>query len=393
MLSANFMKKLQLAIVCMVTVLIHSCDLVEITNTTQVVSSCIPPLITFAFPINQSPHTPLPDQNIMPLSPWQMISELPAQENGSGRITNRIMLTHSVNGIPEIWVIRDLDKGQGDLRSSLLIYNTSTKQWHELSGVFDNISSAVNNIYEKQGTLWVVSRWADRVFGVFDESTQKFERLDIVEPIPEGYVYFDKRQGEFWIFEKFQAVYSLNPKTSTLVKRLETPNVDFFYNSVALAPDGSIYILDSLGNDSSSKNDLQILKFSPQNNELETIYNPLFDLTPFSSLFMDHSGRLWLDDHAWMNSDGVWYDVVRSPVFITDKSDAGPNYVWDFPKVVFESSDGRLWFRSMNGMVSLDPEKGEWCWFTTEQSNIIEDQDGNLWMIVENKLYTLDLEP
>jgi hypothetical protein len=107
---------------------------------------------------------------------------------------------------------------------------------------------------------------------------------------------------------------------------------------------------------------------------------------------MDHSGRLWLDDHAWMNSDGVWYDVVRSPVFITDKSDAGPNYVWDFPKVVFESSDGRLWFRSMNGMVSLNPEKGEWCWFTTEQSNIVEDSDHNLWMVADNKLYKLELE-
>ncbi|MFZ6029390.1 MAG: hypothetical protein ACOYYS_16890, partial [Chloroflexota bacterium] len=70
---------------------------------------------------------------------------------------------------------------------------------------------------------------------------------------------------------------------------------------------------------------------------------------------------------------------------------SGMEYRWKAPQILIESSDHRLWFQSDNGMTWLDPEKGEWCWFTTEQSNIVEDSYHNLWMVADNKLYKLDL--
>ena len=123
------------------------------------------------------------------------------------------------------------------------------------------------------------------------------------------------------------------------------------------------------------------------------VYNPLIDPTPFFGLFVDKSGNLWLDDHAWMDPKGIWHQVIRSTLFITDRMpDSGYNYFWAFPHIVFESSDDLLWFRSENGMTSLNVHKGEWCWFTTDQSNIVEDSNHTLWMIADDKLYKLILE-
>jgi len=80
--------------------------------------------------------------------------------------------------------------------------------------------------------------------------------------------------------------------------------------------------------------------------------------------------------------------MIRSPIFITNILWSGLDYRWKSPKVVLESSDDRVWFQSdENGMVWLDPDEEQWCWFTTEKSNIVEDAEGNLWMIADGKLY------
>jgi hypothetical protein len=72
-------------------------------------------------------------------------------------------------------------------------------------------------------------------------------------------------------------------------------------------------------------------------------------------------------------------------------SESPVSYQWDLPEVVLESTDGRLWFRSTNGTVSLNPQKGDWCWFTTYQSNIVEDSNRVLWMIADGTVHQYDL--
>jgi ligand-binding sensor domain-containing protein len=69
------------------------------------------------------------------------------------------------------------------------------------------------------------------------------------------------------------------------------------------------------------------------------------------------------------------------------------DYRWKSPTILMESSDNRLWFESENGLVWLDPSEGKWCWFTTVQSNIVEDEEHNLWMIANEKLYKYPLKP
>jgi len=67
-------------------------------------------------------------------------------------------------------------------------------------------------------------------------------------------------------------------------------------------------------------------------------------------------------------------------------------YQWYRPRPMIESSDGRIWFDgSSAGLVWLDPQKGIWCKFTTIDSNILEDREGNLWLLYDSQLYKYSL--
>ncbi len=89
-----------------------------------------------------------------------------------------------------------------------------------------------------------------------------------------------------------------------------------------------------------------------------------------------------------------WKDQIHQPsIFITLSRESPFSSRLSTPKILLESADGKLWFHHENGMISLDPKKGEWCWFTTYQSNIVEDSQHNLWMIADGKLYTYPLKP
>jgi len=99
-----------------------------------------------------------------------------------------------------------------------------------------------------------------------------------------------------------------------------------------------------------------------------------------------------LDSIAYRTKSGEWYQIQRSPLFISGVKGSFGDFQYQTPEVILESSDGRIWFlHSYNGMITLDPSTGTWCWFTTYQSNIVEDTDHNLWMIADNKLYKLPL--
>ena len=110
-------------------------------------------------------------------------------------------------------------------------------------------------------------------------------------------------------------------------------------------------------------------------------------------LFVDHTDRLWFHDYGWLEPDGTWYQIIRSPVFISEGMQDYIRYSWERPDIVIESLDGLLWFRFTMGLVRLDPRTAKWCWFTTYPSNIVEDQDHTLWMIADGKLYRYQLEP
>lgn len=359
--------------------------------------NCIPPIVDFSYPVNQEFNVTA-KPIFSPKSPWEIDRALPQYPDGFSGQYDIMFTRQTANNTNEIWIKSYLSSinqqvNLGKNIVSILIYHFNDKSWDQipLPDPATEALQTVDRLYlSKNGNVYGINlSSSNTIFSKFEEREKKFKVLESSDKIPVGSTFFDKSRNIFWIFEPYKSIYSFNPVTLQLKKYTDIPNVDItFEKGVAFSSDGSIYLLNDGGREILQKSDLEILRFSPEKDIVEIINNPLLDQTPFFSLFIDHSGNLWLDDHAWMGPNGIWYQVIRSPVFITDRMpDSGNNYLWTFPEITFESSDGLLWFQSANGMTRLNIQNGEWCWFTTYKSNIVEDADHNLWMIADGKLY------
>ena len=370
-----------------------------------IVNGCIPPLETFAYPVGMDESTPSYPGNgptIEPSHPWQLETSLPVTTSLISIITTR-----SFQGSEQIW---------GEMNNKfpeLLIYYPETRKWDRVSAEVETSGVYVDKLFvAKDGTLWGQNTWDTRsgivgqpVLSRYNDKTRLFEFEQNTQQIPAvaqmnftqltfwPEVILDSH-GRFWIFVPKDAIYSYDPVTYKIESHAEIS--DLIVSDAALAPNGSIYFtsLHYLENGMTLNiGDIELFSFLPQTGEIKKIIVPLEPWPTFSSILVDHSGRLWLDSLGWQEPDGRWYQVHRSPIFITNVLWSGLEHRWKTPQILMESSDGRLWFRSDNGMAWLDPQQGEWCWFTTEQSNIVEDQEHNLWMVADNYLYKLDLNP
>jgi ligand-binding sensor domain-containing protein len=275
-----------------------------------------------------------------------------------------------------------------------LVYRTDTKEWKLIPDAFDDKSAKSGLIYmASDGTIWADLAFSgSSYFAIYNDEEGQFEYVVESENIPVGNL-LSGDDGKFWILASKDGIYSYDTLSHKIEKHVSIPDLETsgsLYGSMAtLAPDGSIYFLNMAG-----ERQVRLMHFFPKTGQLE--YAPDFDfyLGDISyNLFMERSGRLWVGDLGWMEPDGAWYRIVRSPVFITDRAESSVKYIWSSPSIVLESSNDLLWFRSDNGLTWLDPQEGEWCWFTTEQSNIVEDQQHNLWMIADGKLYKYPLIP
>lgn len=358
--------------------------------------NCMPPVVGSSFPVNDNFEVAARAM-VLPKLPWQPDSSLPNLSDNLKQ-SDILFVRQPAVGSTEIWTrsylsMMDRQVAIGRNIAPILVYHTSEHSWEQIS--INEVSpadiQAIDRLYlATDGGVFAASfSSSDIVLSRFDERQREFKALMVPQKIPYGSTIFDQARNIFWIIVPHEAIYSFDPVSIELVKHVEIPNVQVsFENGVAVASDGSVYILNDGGKDVRQKDDLEILRFVPNKNIIELVYNPLIDQTPFFSLFIDKSDNLWLDDHAWKSPSNIWYQVVRSPLFITDRMpDSGHHYFWTFPRIVFESSDGMLWFQSTNGTVSYDPQRGGWCWFTTFKSNIVEDSHHNLWMIADGTLY------
>ena len=138
-------------------------------------------------------------------------------------------------------------------------------------------------------------------------------------------------------------------------------------------------------------------RYDPRTDELKNYGMPP-DVS-YTDIFLnfDRTGRLWLDEMAWLeistSGQGTWYDVFRSPVFLTDRTGSERHYMWASAFQTYESSNGLFWFASGAGLVRLDPANGEWCLTTTLRSPLAEDDQGNLWLAGDGQIYKYRLQP
>jgi len=362
--------------------------------TETIVNSCIPPITPFAFSVK--PVVPTGQEKrvaILPPEPWQVEAQLPALANGALQ-TSRILSVRTKNGYSEVWIRRQwtlIGEYNNQATEELWIYQADTKKWVSMPEQIGNTDIRIGELFlAKDGSLWshnYISKSGEPLFSIYNERTNRFDLAVGSKGIPDGKVVLDQNDV-FWIIPHQDSIYSYDPSTNIIKQGITLPGLAVY--GTALGPDGTIYILKGSSYLQTS-NDEELLHFYPQTDKVDEIGVPFQPPLIFLNLLVDHSGRLWLDDRGWMEPGGAWYEVVRSPIFITNNLESGSGYQWETPSILLESSDGRLWFQSNNGLAWLDPQKGEWCWFTTYKSNIVEDQQHNLWMIADNKLYEYSL--
>jgi hypothetical protein len=383
------------------------------------VNGCIQPVTTFAYPLD-GVNKALSNIETAPPKPWKTqanIFDLPAiKALPDAQHYINVQFTRKTENYLEVWVMDSWADQKKHIRGhSIYVYRTNNNTWKEVPSIIAKPQSEIYSLYlGSEGEVWAIaspeignvfgyylglSTNTARVFAVFNEKDNRFDSLKITQKIPIGGVSFDS--DKFWIFEENGSIYDLDLKTLKTTKYLDPRNTNLakynasfpenliqYDNALAFKKDGSFYFVDGTPRepDLYTRLDTRIYHFVPQKNVLEIIENPLQGEPTLLHLFVDSADNLWVSDYGWMDEKGIWYQIVRSPVFITDKLEGSFLY-WETPKIVLQSSSKSLWFQSANGMVSLDPQKGEWCWFTTYQSNIVEDSDHNLWMIADGKLY------
>lgn len=138
-----------------------------------------------------------------------------------------------------------------------------------------------------------------------------------------------------------------------------------------------------------------IRRYDPTTGESSDMKIP----SDFQTMYFWDIGFLFPDDQKVWFSDKVWFandeyltnlhTLFRSTIFINTYHDPGQPVRWERPQVLTFTDDGRIWYRSSRGLTWHQPETGEWCMFTTAQSNIVKDSEENLWIIYDSSLYML----
>lgn len=370
-------------------------------------NGCLPPIYEgFSYPVkadNENLSYPGLDMLVLPPNPWHIEAYLPEFPGLTNWVARRlgVIQTRQVDDYSEIWI--HISRGLEE-QEYLAVYRTDSKEWKI-------IPEQINALFvNKNGSLWGnrsgigSAPFDSRVLSKYDEETSTFTVVEEVQNIASGiektgsYLYNQvllDNDGTFWILVPEDGIYRYNPSNGEMKRFFDLPVT---FNDADMTADGTIYVLvyDQFIKDGNLVTQSFLNYYVPGTGGASGVaLNSLLEPYPYPlGVLIDHKDRIWLDNIAYRREDGTWHQIQRSPLFVAPVRETYSDYRYKRADVVLESSDGRIWFlHPNNGMIYLDPEKGEWCWFTTYQSNIVEDSDHNLWMIADNKLYKYSLNP
>jgi hypothetical protein len=361
---------------------------------------CIPPVATWEFAM-EPPRSITPVPIVPPPSEWKVQTSLPEKDPDG-----YLALIEHHQAYDVIWVY----DGEKYFR-----YRTDTRQWNTTSfenGIENDFPSWL--VQDQDGKVWDLASSGHgqylRFFRLNDND--QFELIKGSE-IPGSRIsdLFQKplvrKDNTFWflVFDSptTMSLYSFDPNTGEAKPHLSgiygESNPPYpFGRSIAMGQDGDIFLI--------RLKDDAIVRYDPDTGTSEdsTFLTRFHDeLKKFigPDLFVDRGGNLWVDDYVWidfknLNTGGfpTQHEIIRSPLFITTGQNDISTFQWGRPRPMLESSDGRIWFNGgAAGLVWLDPQKGLWCKFTTISSEILEDQDGNLWLLYDSNLYKYTLTP
>ncbi|MBI5822919.1 MAG: hypothetical protein HZB18_02755 [Chloroflexi bacterium] len=390
--------KAKLLIIIILSLLVGGC--IPSTPTTSNINNeeCIPPLYNIAFPIvTHVPGSDIPRQ-LAPQGNWQIQDELPFPQNELGHFVFRPKQNEFWFTVPG--------------SNKISRYFINNKQWKTYQAVGWTLSVPDSLFVANDGTVWGAGiRFTTNnssgenypFLSRFNDATDRFEYVEDTSgflQIPQVRLVSNIAEdpyGLLWFFVEGedQTLVSFDSKTGR--------SQQHYYRNrggngkLAIRTDGSVWFGDVFKN--------HIIQYIPLSQETR-IYKGYpepaefggleFDLSEVNYLFFDHSGRLWLANNGWLdlsNADlPVWYQIIESPVFITEVGLPLSRYAISYQYSTFQSSNDWYWFTGGSGIVRLDLEKGTWCLMTTGASEVFEDSDQNLWIAVFGHLYKYALK-
>ncbi|MFZ6029374.1 MAG: hypothetical protein ACOYYS_16810 [Chloroflexota bacterium] len=303
-------------------------------------SSCIPALETFSYPVSPDqakPQYPGDGPMIMPISPWKMVFS-------PSRLTGHlgVLATRLVDGYTEIWLTQELYpyySVDADKKSyQFMVYRPDTNTLKMVSAEVEGSKVYVYNLFAgNDGVLWGQNVWnmhsdVNERFALskYNDETEQFEFAQNTQNIPNQWTdpssstlppyWSEILLGEslFWILSHRDAIYSYDLRTHDIKRYIEIP--DLVMSKPILAKDGSVYYAHSNPNNDTGLpiRSVEIVHFIPETNEVKNIPILLEPWPTSSSILEDHVGRLWLSSLGWREASGEWYQIHRSPLFITN---------------------------------------------------------------------------
>lgn len=342
---------------------------------------CIAPLFESSMPFGEVPFADVAAvlEEQFPVEPidWQKITQVP----NSDIEDTRFYFSRLKNGTEELWV-GVINQGQ----SQIWIYEVRKDNW--IAGPL--LSMYADLLTDIEGNVWIYDRTLQESNNLFKINEQKETieaQTDIEGLINEGnLMYFSiAPDGELWFIQADGGkmyLLSFDPKSLIATRHFDPA----YYLGLSVDQHGNVFTVESQKGIRVLLNKTgDVVNFSIPRDHITSRINE-------AKFLFANDGRVWLNDILWFRLEKQITDqhlIFRSPVFVT-KSEMGLfPWEWERPEPQADTADGRIWYRSTRGLTWHQPETGEWCMFTTAQSNIVKDSEENLWIIYDNSLYML----
>jgi len=350
-------------------------------------------------------------QFALPDHPWVAVADIPPVPEGYYSSVPILTYRDTAEG-PEIWIAEYYRGLGGGVTDVYLIYNTHSEKWSAISAEVWNTDWRVAELFvTHNGQVWGILRWnsnagdrpqMDRIpaFGRFNDEMQRFELVEGLEIVTDSGIseVLIDYQGTYWIFVARDGLYRYVAGSDEIEKQFDLPKDPLWGFDAALAPDGSLYYKRT---DFSTIKDYTIhdgsmFHYIPETEELITMQLPQEPWPIFRGMVVDHQNRLWLGAIGYRDADESWHFIHPDPqAFIN--THAG-SLVMPSPRILFESSDGIIWYFNFlddvmsegEGTAWYDPETGEGCVITSAASTVVEDSQLRLWLVADKKLYMYD---
>lgn len=355
-----------------------------------------------------------PISPFLPQQPWERETALPVHTTDNtytSPLYIQLRVARETKQGREIWLYKDPRFSSGEEafhdKPSFLIYDTEQKIWGEISAFIDGTDILLDQLFvTRDGTIWAQTSYRQPftnagqvdIISRFDELSQTFEPISNLISIPlnessfmaETFNIVLDQDDVFWLIGSSGVIYRYDPRSQ---KMEEISKISASSGiQTALAQDGTIYFKYPFY----SQNENLLYRFIPDTGDVIPLDVPREPWEAATGMLFDQQGRLWLGAMGFMDVDGTLHLLHQNAPEVWENQSEIP--WWSPPALIFESSNGLLWYTEYHDMGYLgegtawyDPEAEQGYLFTNIASSIVEDSENILWIVANGYLYKYSL--